>query len=146
GKDIPTFYGSTRFAHGLSVPGLEPLVQGVLLEVIPGTSLEDVDPRSIDLAKTINCALRIVDTCGDLGVLNQDVRLGNFIVKPDGSVVMIDFAQTRFRREDEDDLGWKEAKWREDEEGCLGCAAVRQFKWNYIPSNKYLPPEDNNIY
>ncbi|KAG8742102.1 hypothetical protein FRC10_002038, partial [Ceratobasidium sp. 414] len=124
GRDIPTFYGSTQFAHGLSIPGLDPSVPGVLLGVVPGTSFEGINPASIDLDKTINCALRILDICGDLGVLNEDVRLGNFIVKPDGrSAVMLDFAQARLRREDEDDMEWKKAKWGEDEEGCLGYAA-----------------------
>ncbi|KAG9121969.1 hypothetical protein FRC07_001835 [Ceratobasidium sp. 392] len=119
GRDIPIFFGSTQFLDGSPVPGLSLSVPGVLLEAIPGITLEDVDPRSIDVSAVLNSALRIVDTCGDLGVLNRDVRLGNFIVKPDSSVVMIDFAQTRFRRADKNDLDWKRAKWSEDEEGSL---------------------------
>ncbi|KAG8744800.1 hypothetical protein FRC10_009448 [Ceratobasidium sp. 414] len=96
GKDIPTFYGSTQFAGGLSVPGWI------------RASLGDIDPASIDLDKTINCALRIVDICGDLGVLNKDAR---------------------FRKKDEDDSEWNIAKARVDEEGCIGYGAVREFKW-----------------
>ncbi|KAG8763888.1 hypothetical protein FRC12_008367 [Ceratobasidium sp. 428] len=142
GRDVPIFYGSTRFLDGSSAPGLSLSIPGVLLEVIPGSSLEDIDVSAIDLNAVINNALRIVDICGDLDVLNKDVRLGNFIVKPDDSVVMIDFAQTRFRRADEDDLAWKRAKWSEDEEGCIGTAAMRKFGWDYARSFKYLPPPE----
>ncbi|KAG9088323.1 hypothetical protein FS749_002235, partial [Ceratobasidium sp. UAMH 11750] len=87
------------------IPGLDISVPGVLLEVLPGTSLDDIDSASIDVDKAVKSGLPIVDICGDLGVLDQDVRLGNFIVKLDGcSVVMVDFAQARLRREDEKDL------------------------------------------
>ncbi|KAG8684951.1 hypothetical protein FRC09_015051, partial [Ceratobasidium sp. 395] len=140
GRDIPIFHGSTRFLDDSSAPGLSLSIPGVLLEAIPGSSLEDIDVSAVDLSTVINNALRIVDIWGDLGVLNKDVRLGNFIVKPDNSVIMIDFAQTRLRRADEDDLAWKRAKWSEDEEGCVGTAAMRRFGWDYVRSFKYLPP------
>ena len=43
-------------------------------------------------------------------------------------VVMIDFAQCRLRREDEDDELWKQAKWSEDEEGAVGYV-LKKFFW-----------------
>ena len=35
-------------------------------------------------------------------------------------VVHFDFAQARFRAEDENDFDWKYSKWSEDEEGAIG--------------------------
>lgn len=40
---------------------------------------------------------------------------------------MIDFAQCRLRREDEDDELWKQAKWSEDEEGAVGYVLKKFF-------------------
>ncbi|KAG8742315.1 hypothetical protein FRC10_001674 [Ceratobasidium sp. 414] len=140
GHDIPVFYGATQFIDGLSIPDLNPPVRGVLLEFVPGISLDNIDPASPDLDTVLRDAIRIVHTYGDLGVLNTDVRLGNFIVKPDRSVVMVDFAQSRLRREDETDLEWKREKWTEDEEGGIGFAAKEDFDWPYVRSYKYLPP------
>ncbi|KAG8708603.1 hypothetical protein FRC08_018813 [Ceratobasidium sp. 394] len=144
GRDIPTFFGHTIFIDGLSIPDLDPPTPGVLLEFIPGVSLDKIDPASPDLDTIIREAIRITNSYGDLGVLNLDVRLGNFIVKPNRSVVMIDFAQSRLRREDEDDLGWIREKWAEDEEGTIGYEARSDFKWTYVRSNKYRPPPRGN--
>ncbi|KAG8703266.1 hypothetical protein FRC09_004265 [Ceratobasidium sp. 395] len=129
GREIPKFYGSTEFLDGQSVPGLHLSVRGILLQRIQGTSLENMDPALFNVNNVFMDALRVVDACGDLGVLNQDVRLGNFIVKPDGAVVMIDFAQSRLRKEDEDDLDWKRVKWHEDKEGCVGWAGTKKYGW-----------------
>ncbi|KAG8742314.1 hypothetical protein FRC10_001673 [Ceratobasidium sp. 414] len=133
GHDIPVFYGATQFIDGLSIPDLNP-------PFVPGVILENIDHTSPDLDAVLRDAIRIVHAYGDLGVLNADVRLGNFIVKPDRSVVMVDFAQSRLRREDETDLEWKCEKWGEDEEGCIGFAAKKDFDWPYVRSYKYLPP------
>ncbi|KAG9096122.1 hypothetical protein FRC07_010980 [Ceratobasidium sp. 392] len=102
GRDIPIFYGTTQFLDGLPIPDLDPPVPGILLEVIPGTPLDAVDPTSVDIDALIRNAMRIVDSYSEIGVLNEDVRLGNFIVKPNESVVMIDFAHS-WLREDEND-------------------------------------------
>ncbi|KAG9100979.1 hypothetical protein FS749_011259 [Ceratobasidium sp. UAMH 11750] len=145
GRYIPLFYGTTQFISGLSVPDLDSPVRGVLLEVIPGINLDTIQPQSVDLGALITGAMHIVDLCGDMGVLNKDVRLGNFIVKPDGSVVMIDFAHARLRDPEEDDLAWRHAKWGEDEEGCIGYIAQRWYNWPYIPTRKYaVKAEDDN--
>ncbi|CCO35620.1 hypothetical protein BN14_09738 [Rhizoctonia solani AG-1 IB] len=146
GRDIPRLYGSTEFNGNSSIPGLSTSVPGILLELIEGINLEEIDPSSFDLNNVFNDALRIIDQCGELGVLNHDVRLSNFIVRPRGSVVMIDFAQARLRRGDETDLDWKRMKWDEDEEGCVGAAAAKKFGWRYIRSLKYCPPFERESY
>ncbi|KDN46578.1 hypothetical protein RSAG8_04231, partial [Rhizoctonia solani AG-8 WAC10335] len=138
GKYIPKFYGTTRFLDGSS-PGLDTSVPGILVEFIPGTNLSRIDPTSIDLHAVCSTAVDIVNLYSDLNVLNRDVRFENFIVKPSGSeIVMIDFGHCRLRRDDEDDQAWKEAKWDEDEEGCVGCVARNKFGWNYVESGRYV--------
>ncbi|KAG9090708.1 hypothetical protein FS749_000346 [Ceratobasidium sp. UAMH 11750] len=145
GRYIPVFYGTTHFIGGLPIPGLDRQVRGILLEVVPGISLDTIQPQLVNLDALISGALRIVDICGDLGVLNRDVRLGNFIVKPDGSVVMIDFAHARLRKPEEDDIAWKSAKWGQDEEGCIGYIAQRWYQWPYVPTRKYaVKAEDDD--
>ena len=56
---------------------------------------------------------------------------------------MIDFAQCRFRGEDESDLKWGRAKWSQDEEGAIGAvmkARLKKFGFNlkYKRSMRYL--------
>ncbi|KAG8694703.1 hypothetical protein FRC11_002024, partial [Ceratobasidium sp. 423] len=105
GKYIPRFYGTTRFLDGSS-SGLDTTVSGILIGFIPGTNLDSVCSTAVDIFNKYN----------DLNVLNSDVRLENFIVKPNGSeIVMIDFGHCRLRRE--------------DEEGCIGCVARNKFGW-----------------
>ncbi|KAG8730109.1 hypothetical protein FRC12_020492 [Ceratobasidium sp. 428] len=146
GRDIPKFYGSTEFVGSSTVPGLSMSVPGILLEVIEGTSLENIDSSLLDLNGVFNDAIRIINSCGDLGVVNYDVRLSNFMVRPRGSVAMIDFAQARLRREDETDLDWNRTKWDEDEEGCVGTAGAMKFGWPYVRSSKYCPPSKYGLH
>ncbi|EUC61259.1 hypothetical protein RSOL_389720 [Rhizoctonia solani AG-3 Rhs1AP] len=138
GDCIPTFYGTTRFMD-TSLPGIDTTVPGILIEFIPGTNLSQIDPSTIDLNAVILTAMDIVNAYSDLNILNSDVRLANFIVKPSGSeVVMIDFGDCRLRGEDEDDQAWKEAKCEEGEEVSIGFAARRWFGWNYVASGRYF--------
>ncbi|CAE6479671.1 unnamed protein product [Rhizoctonia solani] len=138
GKHIPMFYGTTRFLDA-SLPGLDTTVPGVLVEYIPGTSLFQVDPSSIDLDAVCSGAVNIVDQYSDLNVLNRDVRLQIFIVRPSGlEVVMIDFGHCRLRSEDEDDQVWGETKVYQDEEGAVGYVVRNRFGWSYVPSERYV--------
>ncbi|CAE6542710.1 unnamed protein product [Rhizoctonia solani] len=137
GKYIPTFYGTTRFLDESS-PGLDIAVPGVLVEFIPGTDLSLVDPTTIDVDTVCSTAVDIVNLYSNLNVLNSDVRLENFIVKPNGSeIVMIDFGHCRLRREDEDDQSWGKAKANANEEGCVGWDMHDIFNWNYVESERY---------
>lgn len=79
-----------------------------------------------------------MDVYGDLEVLNHDVRLENFIVRPDESVVMIDFAQARVRRQNESDRAWNRAKASRDEEGAVGWVTRKRFGWAYTPTGRYV--------
>ena len=51
---------------------------------------------------------------------------------------MIDFAQSRLRKSDESDEGWKTERWGQDAEGFNGYIANEKFGWEYIPSFKYV--------
>jgi len=137
GRCIPTFYGTPRFCDDMDAPNIDRSVRGILLEFIPGKQLSSIDPSLVDKDRILSSCWQILDSYSDIGVLNWDVRLGNFIVKPDGSVVMIDLAQTRVRGEAESDEDWRRAKRLEDEEGAVGCIAWSRFGWEYTPTHKY---------
>jgi hypothetical protein len=94
---------------------------------------------------------------GDNDILNTDVRPNNFIVssrrdgmEPEGvgegggyQVFMLDFGQSRVRREDQSDFDWGRAKWRQDEEGAAGLVMQHRLRKlgaaiNYEPSLRYV--------
>lgn len=69
---------------------------------------------------------------GDHDVLNNDVRPENVLIRNvDYSVAMVDFAQSRLRREDESWQEWKEHKWTIDEEGAIGYVMGRKLGFKY---------------
>jgi hypothetical protein len=145
GIDIPVFYGTTKFLDGPLSPGVDLAVPGVLLEFIPGTNLELVDPTQVDINHLVNECLRIIASYDDLDIVNQDVRFENFILAPDGtSVTMIDFAQCRLRGENEDSEAWKKAKWYADEEGAVGVIAARKWGYKYNPTLRWVFLEDDD--
>ena len=105
--------------------------------------------------------MRVVDRVNDFEVLNEDVRVDNFLIREellmsyaqgdaatlDGAVVLIDLGQCRFRREDESEDEWIQAKWSQDETGAIGFIAlnlVRRFVgedvWKYERHLRYYRP------
>lgn len=138
GKSIPLFIGRVRIVSG--PPNVDASVPGILLEDVGGQRLDEV---SHDLFSDAigSAAVAIVIACGDLGVLNYDIRLPNFLVRPDDPkrlVVMVDFADTRLRGEDEDDETWRIAKAEEDEEGAVGYPLQRRKGFDYKWSRQYI--------
>ncbi|EUC61774.1 hypothetical protein RSOL_406020, partial [Rhizoctonia solani AG-3 Rhs1AP] len=119
GWDIPTFYGTTRFLGGEDAPNLDLTKPGILLQYIKG----------IDLAHTRRDR---VDMYSRLGVANFGMRLENFIVKPDGSgVVMINLANTQLRKAGITDYEWKKEKSMYDEEGQLVDRVTFAWDWEF---------------
>lgn len=127
-------------------------VHGILLELIPGFTLaqldEDKAPRTSWQA-IVDQAIQTVHILSDHNILNGDIRTPNILITPDADVqggyrvIMIDFAQCRFRGEDESDLKWGRAKWSQDEEGAIGLvmkARLKKFGFNlkYEGSMRYL--------
>ena len=134
-------------------------VKGIMLEYIPGFSLSDLVVSGVPPGAwqgIVDRAIRIVHALSDRDVLNKDVRPTNFIASgwsgDDGDndqaieefrIFMIDFGQSRLRREDEADPEWGRAKWRQDEEGAVGLVMQRRLKKvgigiSYVPSHRYL--------
>lgn len=158
GNAIPRFLGRVCFLDNTTQPlaiNIDTSVLGILLEFIPGEKLSDISMPTLS-DEICRACVDIVNTCGDAGVLNRDVRLENFILTTSHSsafvvpsimrsrpLVMIDFAQCRLRREDEDDQQWKQEKWSTDEEGAVGYALQKKFGWDYKPSWKYLVIADD---
>ncbi|KAK4211626.1 casein kinase I RAG8 [Rhypophila decipiens] len=130
------------------------LIKGILLEYIPGFNLSDLSSQAPPEAcqGIVDQGIRIVHALSDRNVLNKDVRPDNFIVNRSYHneqedmvfrVAMIDFGQSRLRREDESDLDWGRAKWQQDEEGAVGQVMQHQLKRagieiSYVPSYRYL--------
>ncbi|KAH7337697.1 hypothetical protein B0J17DRAFT_629241 [Rhizoctonia solani] len=99
GKHIPTFYGTSRFLDASS-PRLDTIVPGILVQFILGTNLSRIDPTKIELDTVCSTVVNIINAYSDVNVLNQDVRLENFIVKPNGSgIVMVGFGHCQLHRE-----------------------------------------------
>lgn len=127
-------------------------VNGILLELIPGFTLAQLDeckaPRTSWQA-IIDQAIQTVHVLSDHNILNGDIRASNILITQDAKaqggyrVIMIDFAQCRFRGEDESDLKWGRAKWSQDEEGAIGAvmkARLKKIGFNlkYKRSMRYL--------
>ncbi|KAK7452767.1 hypothetical protein VKT23_012168 [Stygiomarasmius scandens] len=142
GKEIPLFFGNTRFIESDAHPDMIDIkVSGILLEYVEGTTLDKLPASAISASLCQKC-VDIVQVFGDSGILNNDVRLENFIVlsspTQNRDVVMIDFAQTRLRGADEDDEQWKRAKWSADEEGAIGYVLQKKCGWDYKPTYRYM--------
>lgn len=176
GRMVPTLYGDIEYEHviagarGDGAPVTD-VVPGLLLEYVSALSLRQLvatwtlrDPPlpNAVLAALCNEAVRVVDRISDFEVLNEDVRVDNFLVRQeflapasrdggapsvDGAVVLIDLGQCRLRREDESEEEWIQAKWSQDETGAIGfvlLGLVRQFVgedvWKYERSLRYYRP------
>ena len=159
---VPRFLGAVEM--DITPDGITPndqqrqhfQIKGILLEYIPGFSLSDLIVSGVPPGAwqgIVDQGIRIVHALSDRGVLNKDVRPANFIVSRSGDgydqaveefrVSMIDFGQSRLRREDESDPEWGRVEWQQDEEGAVGLVMQHRLKKvgieiPYVPSNRYL--------
>ncbi|KAK2736290.1 hypothetical protein FQN57_000820 [Myotisia sp. PD_48] len=143
GKDIPRFLGEVDFP--------EAECPGILLEYIDGFLLTDLATHAPQNSWQYICedAISIVNSVGDLGIINLDVKTRNFIVRKghpeEGKfkVYQIDFAVADFRENFGDDRSFNEAKAHRDEEGAVGMvmesklAKVEPGYFQYSRSAKY---------
>ncbi|KAI0631061.1 hypothetical protein C8Q77DRAFT_1219273 [Trametes polyzona] len=182
GKMLPTLYGVVEYQavvpdprdHGASITETVP---GLLLEYVEGLSLRELvatwrtrDPPLPDTVLAALCdeAVRVVDRVSDFEVLNEDMRVDNFLVREEflasststyvhstdastvnasGGVVLIDLGQCRLRRADESEDEWVQAKWSQDETGAIGFVLLRLMRefvgedvWTYERSLRYYRP------
>nr|VWO96103.1 N/A [Ganoderma boninense] len=171
GKKIPKLYGLV--GHEISISDargdgttVTESIPGLLLEYIPGPTLRQLvatwkarDPPLPNTVLTTLCeeAVRGVDRISDFDVLNEDVRIDNFLIREpfvdsssavvEDAVVLIDLGQSRLRGKDESEDDWTKAKWSQDETGAVGFVTlglVREFVgqdvWSYKRSLRYYRP------
>ncbi|CUA78281.1 hypothetical protein RSOLAG22IIIB_06978 [Rhizoctonia solani] len=138
GDVFPIFYGTTRFLDGEAAPNLDLTKPGILLQYIEGTVLDFVRREQVDIDLLARKCLDIIELYSQLGVLHFDVGIENFIVKPDGSgVVMIDFADSQLRKEGMSEHEWRKKKWAYDEEGEFGDCAASKWGWDFQHSYRW---------
>ncbi|KAK0662475.1 casein kinase I RAG8 [Cercophora samala] len=165
GRTVPRLMGAVEI--DITPPGMDGdkfgelfKVQGILVEYFPDSfTLRDIGTMvpTEDLQEVVDQAVEIARSLGDYEVLDTDVRLDNFLVttqrgnadKNDKDlprqtyrVVMLDFAQSRVRREDESDFDWGRAKVQQDEEGAVGMVIRHHLSKlgkhvSYKPSGRY---------
>lgn len=144
GKSVPQLFASVHMdAFSTNHPLFE--VQGILIEFIEGYCLSELlnEPEST-WQSICDEAVRTIDLIGNHGVLNEDVRPSNIIVRkratsPTAEVFVIDFGQCRFREDYESDAEWEHEKSVQDEEGAVGYVMARRLggKIEYKPSDRY---------
>ena len=183
GKDIPKCYARVEWRTRLPVAGSSAVtetIRGVLLEYIPGLSLRNLVqtwtkrqpalPRTV-LAEICDRAVAVIDRTSNFDVLNEDVRMDNFIVREpflrappsslhgsrryeliDHPVVLLDLAQVILRASYLTDAEWGLGKLHEDEEGAVGYILMRLLKkfvgeevWTYQPSDRWLEFQDDTV-
>ncbi|KAI1788007.1 hypothetical protein LXA43DRAFT_1184118 [Ganoderma leucocontextum] len=183
GKKIPTVYGVVEHETQITIPAdadgsavrVTETVPGLLLEYIPSLTLRELvatwtarAPPLPNRVLTALCkeAVRVVDRVSDFDVLNEHVRMDNFLIRQpflassshgeepaqvvEDAVVLIDLGQCRLRREDESEDEWVDAKWLQDEAGAAGCVVMSLIHkfigddvWTYERSLRYYrPPEE----
>ena len=152
GKNIPKLFATVtlqydsssnnEYQHYFEAPG-------ILMEYIQGINLMDIcDHLDSSLwVSIVESATSLVRRMGELNFINYDLKPSHVIVRevddqnePHYEPVMIDFALSRIRGEDESDEDWYEDKFNWDEENVIGQIMSRIF------SSKGLDWRHKNIY
>ncbi|CAD6583889.1 MAG: hypothetical protein ASARMPREDX12_001477 [Alectoria sarmentosa] len=116
GKSVPRFFASV---HVNAFSTNNPLfgVQGILMEFIVGHSLSKLAQEEPESTWQSICdeAIRIINFISDHGVLNEDVKPHNIILRrqaasPALEVFIFDFAQCRFREDYKSEAEWEHEK------------------------------------
>ncbi|TBU42053.1 hypothetical protein BD309DRAFT_924301 [Dichomitus squalens] len=178
GKKIPRLYSVVEYE--IAIPNargdgaaVTDTIPGLLLEYVSSLSLRQLvatwtarNPPLANEVLAVLCeeAVKVVDRISDFDVLNEDVRVDNFLIREpfidatsstqggnaavvENAVVLIDLGLCRLRREDESEDEWIKAKWSQDEAGAVGfvlLGLVREFigenVWKYERSLRYYRP------
>ena len=144
GKSVPQFLASV---HMNAFPTENSLfeVHGILIEFIEGYHLSELPKELEPMWQSISDeAVRTINLIGDHGVLNEDVRPHNILLRkqttsPAPEIFVIDFGQCRFREDYGSDADWLHEKSVQDEEGAIGHIMALRLggKINYEPSSRY---------
>ncbi|CAF9906599.1 MAG: hypothetical protein ALECFALPRED_002454 [Alectoria fallacina] len=145
GKSVPRFFASVHvnaFSTKNSLFG----VQGILMEFVGGYSLSKLAHEEPESTWQSICdeAIRAINLISDHGVLNEDVKPHNIILRrqatsPAPEVFVIDFAQCRFREDYKSEAEWEHEKSVQDEEGAMGYVMAHRLRGavEYKPSHRY---------
>ena len=137
GSEIPQLFTSVNFLPCTpeDIPPEFMEVKGILIEFISGFSLAELsDNAPREFWQTVcDQAVQIVHRISDHDILNEDTDIKNFMVTPSGinaenayRVVMLDFADCRFRHDYESDDECAYEKRSSPDEEAIG--AVMQDK------------------
>lgn len=146
GKSVPRFLADVRLDIFPTQDAFFE-VRGILLELITGYSLDDLTKYAHQSSWQRICdeTIRTINLVSDHGILNEDVKPRNVLIRTHDNlsgyeVVIIDFAQCRFREMGQSEAAWKHEKWRQDEEGAIGYVMERKLKgaFEYRPSYHFL--------
>ena len=146
GRYVPQFFADVRLdAFTTSNAFFE--VRGILLEFIPGYSLAELAKYAPQSSWQRICdeTIRTVNLISDHGILNEDVKPRNVLIRrrdsfSESEVVIIDFAQCKFRATGQSEEDWKHEKWGQDEEGAIGYVMAHKLNgaFKYRPSYHFL--------
>ncbi|OQE37805.1 hypothetical protein PENCOP_c009G00313 [Penicillium coprophilum] len=121
----------TLLSDDINIPGIFfQDVEGFLLTDIASYGSKDSWHRiCVD-------AIRVVDVVDDNGILNEDVKARDFILKtrPENQfhVFMINFALCKFREEYQNETEWEECKATSDEERALGYVMQKELQGGFV--------------
>jgi hypothetical protein len=122
-------------------------IPGIVIEHVRGCILGDLGLHAPPTAWQRVCeeAIRVVNLIGEYGLLNEDVKTRNVLVRTKDpafdsfGVVFIDFGHCRFRQPEQPEAEWVHEKTRKDEEGAIGCVMQGKLKGGfvYVPTERY---------
>ncbi|KAL9124525.1 MAG: hypothetical protein Q9217_006150 [Psora testacea] len=142
GKHVPRLLADVRF-NAFPTQNAFFEVPGILLELVKGYSLADLTKFALQSSWQRICddAVRTINLISDYGILNEDVKPRNILIRTyddlsEYEIVVVDFAQCRFREIGQPEAAWKHEKWRQDEEGAIGYVMAQKLKgaFKYKPS------------
>lgn len=145
-RHVPRFFAAVRL-NAFTTPNAFFEVRGILLEFISGYSLADLAKHAPQSSWQRICdeTIRTVNLISHHGILNEDVKPRNVLIRrrdkfSECEVVVIDFAQCRFRATGQSEAAWKHEKWRQDEEGAIGYGMAHKLNgaFEYRPSYRFL--------